>query len=158
MPAFRTTRTVRHAPERMFDLVADVERYPEFLPFCESLVIRRRTESPEGLPVVLADMRVGYRAINERFTSRVTLDRPRLKLLVEYVDGPFSFLENRWSFTALEEGGCRIDFFISYEFRSRLLGLVAGAAFDRIFRMFAGAFEARADQIHGAVPPPTPPA
>src|SRR5919205_2177756 len=98
MPAFRTTRQVRHAPQQMFELVADVERYPEFLPLCEDLRVRRRAASGDGAETLVAEMSVGYKAIRESFTSRVTLDRPRLRILVEYVEGPFSYLENRWTF------------------------------------------------------------
>jgi coenzyme Q-binding protein COQ10 len=148
MPSFRSTRHVRHSPAQMFDLVADVGRYPEFLPLCEGLVVRRRSQSGEGVEVLVADMTVGYKAIHETFTSRVTLDRPRLKILVEYVDGPFSHLQNRWSFQD-EPGGCLVEFYISYEFRSRTLGLLMGAMFDRAFRKFAEAFEHRADVIYG---------
>ncbi len=148
MPSFRTTLLVGHSPTQMFDLVADVERYPEFLPFCESLVVRRRAASGEGIETIHADMAVGYKAIREKFTSKVTLNRPVLKLLVEYIDGPFSFLENRWGFVD-EAGGCRIEFYINYEFRNRLLAMLAGAMFDRIFRSFTQAFKARADALYG---------
>src|ERR687894_1084642 len=98
MPSFRSTRQVRHSPAQMFALVADVERYPEFLPLCEDLTVRRRAQSGEGIETLVAEMAVGYKAVHEKFTSRVTLDEPRLQILVEYVDGPFSFLENRWIF------------------------------------------------------------
>jgi coenzyme Q-binding protein COQ10 len=148
MPSFRSTRRVRHSPAQMFDLVADVEQYPKFLPLCEDLVVRRRAQSGEGVEVLVADMTVGYKAIRETFTSRVSLDRPRLKILVEYVDGPFSHLQNRWSFKE-EDPGCLVEFYISYEFRSRTLGLLMGAMFDRAFRKFAEAFEQRADVIYG---------
>ena len=148
MPTFRTTRTVAHTPEQMFDLVADVEQYPEFLPLCEDLRVRRRVQSGDGIRTLVAEMTVGYKAIHERFTTRVTLDEPRLRILVEYVDGPFSYLENRWSFAA-RPGGAEVDFYITYEFRSRTLGLLMGAMFDRAFRKFADAFEERADLIYG---------
>lgn len=131
----------------MFDLVADVEAYPQFLPLCEGLKIRRRSISDEGTEVLIADMTVGYKAIRETFTSRVTLDRPRLKILVEYVDGPFSHLENRWTFRA-DAPGSHVDFYINYEFRSRTLGLLMGAMFDHAFRRFADAFEERANRIY----------
>jgi coenzyme Q-binding protein COQ10 len=150
MPSFNTTRRVRHAASKMFDLVADVEAYPEFLPLCQGLRVRRRVESGEGVQIVVAEMQVGYKAIRETFTSRVTLDRPRMKILVEYVDGPFSHLENRWTFRDAGAGSSDVDFAISYEFRSRTLGLLMGAMFDTAFRKFAEAFEARADQIYGA--------
>ncbi len=148
MPVFHTTRRVRHSPERMFALVADVERYPEFLPLCEGLTIRSRTTDPQGRDVLTAEMRVGYKAIHERFTSRVTLDRAGMRVLVEYVDGPFRYLENRWTFTP-ESEGCAVGFYISYEFRSVMLGMLMGSMFDRAFRKFAEAFEARADALYG---------
>ncbi|MDB5650346.1 MAG: ubiquinone-binding protein, partial [Hyphomicrobiales bacterium] len=150
MPSFSTTRRVRHVASKMFDLVADVESYPEFLPLCQGLRVRRRVESGEGVQIVVAEMQVGYKAIRETFTSRVTLDRPRMRILVEYVDGPFSHLENRWTFRDTDEGMSDVDFAISYEFRSRTLGLLMGAMFDTAFRKFAEAFEARADAIYGA--------
>ena len=148
MPSFRTTRRVKHTPADMFDLVADVEKYPLFLPLCEGLKVRRRSQSGEGVEVLVADMTVGYKAIHETFTSRVTLDRPRLKILVEYIDGPFRMLENRWSFQAAPDG-CVVEFYITYEFRSRTLGLLMGAMFERAFRKFAEAFEERADIVYG---------
>src|SRR5215211_5921189 len=148
MPSFRTTRPVKHTPLEMFELVADVERYPEFLPLCEGLRVRRRAESGEGVVTLVAEMRVGYKKIHESFTSRVTLDRTRLRILVEYVDGPFSFLENRWTFRA-DPAGCDVDFYINYEFKSFALGLLMGSIFDKAFRTFVGAFEERADEIYG---------
>lgn len=148
MPSFRSTRQVRHAPDQMFDLVADVERYPEFLPLCEALRVRRRAVNQEGIETLVAEMRVGYKAMNEAFTSRVTLDRPGLRILVEYVDGPFSFLENHWSFRP-DPMGAAVEFAISYEFKSVALRLLMGAVFDRAFRRFAQAFEQRADEIYG---------
>jgi coenzyme Q-binding protein COQ10 len=152
MPSFRTVRKVAHSPARMFDLVADVERYPEFLPFCKSLVVKRRTTDAAGVETVVAAMSIGYKAINESFTSRVKLDREKLRIVAEYVDGPFSFLDNRWSFmadTTKGPDGAAVEFYITYEFKSRMLQMLAGAVFDRIFRIFSEAFEARADHIHG---------
>lgn len=149
MPMFNNTRRVRHSPEQMFALVADVETYPQFLPLCEALTVRRRTPREGGGEVLLANMSIGYKAISETFTSRVTLDPVNLKILVEYVDGPFRYLENRWTFKP-HESGCEIDFFISYEFASRMLGLLMGAMFDKAFRKFAEAFERRADLVYGS--------
>jgi coenzyme Q-binding protein COQ10 len=148
MPMFNSTRRVRHSPGEMFALVADVEKYPQFLPLCEGLTVRRRTAREGGGEVVLADMTVGYKAIRETFTSRVTLDRARHRIDVEYVDGPFRYLENRWSFKPHDKG-CEVGFFISYEFASRMLGLLMGAMFDKAFHKFAEAFEKRADAIYG---------
>ncbi len=148
MPSFRTTQSVGHSPTQMFDLVADVERYPEFLPLCEGLRVLRRSQSGEGVETLVAVMSVGYKAIRESFTTRVTLDRPRLRILVEYVDGPFKYLENRWTFRPAGSG-CEVEFFISYEFRSMTLGLLMGSVFDKAFRRFVHAFKERADVIYG---------
>jgi coenzyme Q-binding protein COQ10 len=152
MPEYRTTRRVAHSVERMFDLVADVERYPEFVPFCEMLHVRgRRREGDKE--VLVADMAVGYKLVRESFTSKVTLDRPALEIRADYLDGPFRSMENSWTFAALPEGGCEISFCIVYEFRSRALAVLMGALFDRVFRTFATAFEKRADQLYGQVAP-----
>jgi len=148
MPQFSTTRHVRHSAANMFDLVADVERYPQFVPLCRSLAVRQRIPEPEGVEVLVADMTVAYKFVRESFTSRVTLDRPNLQILVEYLEGPFSHLENRWTFHPTGEKTCEVEFFISYEFRSRTLGLLMGSMFDLAFRRFAVAFERRADVVY----------
>ena len=136
----------------MFDLVADVERYPEFVPLCQSLKIRRMSEAGEGAKVIAADMTVALGPVREAFTSRVTLDRPNLAILVEYINGPFKQLENRWRFRPDGETHSNVDFFISYEFRSRTLGLLMGSVFDATFRKMSEAFEKRADAIYGVNP------
>ena len=133
----------------MFDLVADMERYPEFVPLCQSLKIRQRKVNADGTETVLADMTVSFKLVKETFTTRVTLDRANLKILVEYLNGPFSRLQNRWSFHPLSETICEVEFFINYEFRSRALALLMGAMFDAAFRKFAVAFEQRADKVYG---------
>ncbi len=133
----------------MFSLVADVERYPEFVPLCHALKIRQRTKKPDGTEVIVADMTVSFKLIRESFTSRVTLDHPNLKILVEYLQGPFSSLENRWTFEAKSENACDVGFFIAYEFKSRMLAVLMGAMFDAAFHRFAAAFEKRADAIYG---------
>jgi coenzyme Q-binding protein COQ10 len=133
----------------MFDLVADVERYPEFVPLCKSLKIRQRTPRPDGSEIVIADMAVSFKLVRESFTSKVTLDRPNLKILVEYLEGPFSRLENRWTFEPRSETACDVGFYISYEFKSRMLAILMGAMFDAAFQRFAAAFEKRADAVYG---------
>jgi coenzyme Q-binding protein COQ10 len=148
MPTFRTVQPVGHSPAQMFALVADVERYPEFLPLCEDLRILRRVQSGEGIETLVASMAVGYKAIRESFTTRVTVDHPRLRITVEYVDGPFRYLENRWSFRQTP-GGCDVEFYINYEFKSFALGLLMGSMFDKAFKKFTQAFEERADDIYG---------
>jgi len=150
MPQFSTSRRVKHAAAEMFDLVADVERYPEFVPLCKALRVRQRIDGPEGVEILVADMTVAYKLVRESFTSRVTLDRPNLQVLVEYLEGPFTHLENRWRFHPLGERECEVHFFISYEFRSRMLSVLMGSMFDLAFRRFAIAFERRADAIYRA--------
>jgi len=134
----------------MFDLVADVEKYPAFVPLCERLVVRKRDEFGEGHTVLVADMTVAYKIFRETFTSRVRLDRPALSILVEYLNGPFSSLENRWRFTPTGDTTCEVEFFIDYEFRSRTLAVLMGSVFETAFKRFALAFEKRADEIYGA--------
>ena len=149
MPSFRDERRVRHRAIEMFDLVADVERYPEFVPLCKALRVRSRKGDGDGRETLIAGMTVGYKLISETFTSRVTLDKPRLKVRVEYIDGPFSHLENIWTFRdEVEDDGSRVDFFIDYEFKSRTLGALMGSMFDVAFRKFARAFEQRADKVY----------
>jgi coenzyme Q-binding protein COQ10 len=149
MPKFSSKRRVHHSAPQMFDLVADVERYPEFVPLCQALKIRQRTQKPDGTEIVIADMTVSFRLVREAFTSRVTLDRPNLKILVEYLQGPFSNLENRWSFEAKSDTDCEVGFYLAYEFKSRMLALLMGTMFDTAFQRFAAAFEKRADVIYG---------
>ncbi len=149
MPKFNSRRRVNHSAPQMFDLVADVERYPEFVPLCRSLKIRQRTPRSDGTEIVVADMTVSFKLVREAFTSRVTLDRPNLKILVEYLQGPFSSLENRWTFEPKSDKSCDVGFYLAYEFRSRMLAVLMGAMFDAAFQRFAAAFEKRADMIYG---------
>jgi coenzyme Q-binding protein COQ10 len=148
MPQFSSTRIVRHSAADMFDLVADVEHYPEFVPLCRETRVRRRIPEPEGVEILVADMTVAYKFVRERFTSRVTLDRPNLQILVEYLEGPFSKLENRWTFHPTGERTCEVEFFIAYDFKSRTLGMLMGAMFETAFRRFVAAFERRADLVY----------
>src|SRR3954462_105886 len=152
MPRFSSKRRVKHTAPQMFDLVADVERYPEFVPLCQSLKIRQRTPQTDGTEVVVADMTVSFKLLRESFTSRVTLDRANLKILVEYLKGPFSNLENRWTFEPkgdpASDAECDVGFFINYEFKSRMLAMLMGTMFDTAFQRFAAAFEKRADEVY----------
>jgi coenzyme Q-binding protein COQ10 len=147
MPQFETRRPVPQSPDQMFALVADVEKYPEFLPLCEGLVVRSRKER-DGKALLVADMTVGYKAIRETFTTQVLLNQAERGIDVKYLDGPFKYLDNRWRFNELPSGGCEVHFFIDYEFKSRILGAVMGSMFDRAFRMFSEAFEERARKIY----------
>src|SRR3977135_628689 len=149
MPKFSSKRRVHHSAPQMFDLVADVERYPEFVPLCKSLKIRQRTPKPDGTEIVIADMTVSFRVVREAFTSRVTLDRPNLKILVEYLQGPFSSLENRWTFEPKTNGTCDVVFFSAYECKIRMLAMLKGTMFDTAFQRLAAAFEKRADAVYG---------
>jgi coenzyme Q-binding protein COQ10 len=150
MPRFANKRRVRHSAPQMFDLVADVERYPEFVPLCKALKVRQRTQNDDGTEVIVADMTVSFKLVQESFTSKVTLDRANLKILVEYLRGPFSNLENRWTFEPKTETECDVGFFINYEFKSRMLALLMGSMFDAAFQRFAAAFEKRADEVYRA--------
>jgi coenzyme Q-binding protein COQ10 len=149
MPQFTTKRRVRHPAGDMFDLVADVEHYPEFVPLCSALTVRERKPAGEGVETVVADMTVSFKLVRETFRSRITIDRPKLQILVEYLQGPFSHMENRWTFRPAGDAACDVEFYIDYEFRSRMLGMLMGSMFDAAFRRFAAAFEARADKVYG---------
>ena len=151
MPSFRTNRRLPFTPRQMFDLVADVERYPQFLPLCEALTVQSREQQRGGRWVLVADMTAGYQAIRETFRSRVILDAAALAVDVEGVPGspgPFRTIENRWRFQAAPEG-CEVEFSIAYEFKSMMLQMLVGALFDRAFRRYMRAFEERAHQIYG---------
>lgn len=147
MPKHHTTRRVQHSAKEMFDLVAHVEHYPRFVPLCESLKVKKR-EVRDGKTVILAEMTVAYAMFRDTFTSRVTMDAEALTIDVEYITGPFESLLNRWRFQPVSEQSCDVDFFIAWEMKSRAIGLVVGAVFERAFLKFADAFEARADFVY----------
>lgn len=154
MPAFKTSRLVKHSASQMYDLVVDVESYPQFVPLCAGLRVKKRSEAKGQLHLV-ADMSIGYKAIRESFTSKAICDPKTMEIHVQYVDGPFKHLRNRWKFTNIEprEGTgncCRVEFEIEYEFKSRALALLMGSVFDVAFRSFAEAFEKRAFAIYGS--------
>ncbi|OYU15815.1 MAG: ubiquinone-binding protein [Alphaproteobacteria bacterium PA4] len=142
MPRHAETRELPYTPEQMFDLVADIGRYAEFLPWVQAMRIR----SNDGT-IVVADMVVGFKSLRERFTSRVTLDRP-LSVHVDYVDGPLKYLKNDWAFRAAP-GGCAVDFSVDFEFKNKMFEALAGMVFHEAFRRMVGAFEERAAAIYG---------
>jgi coenzyme Q-binding protein COQ10 len=143
MPQHRESRVLPYTPEQMFDLVADVERYPEFLPWCVACRIKTRSSPTE----FNADLAVGFKMVREQFSSRITL-KPKTHITVEYVKGPFQHLTNTWEF--LPEGeGTRIEFFLEFEFRSRMLQAIIGVLFEEAVRRMVAAFEARARHIYG---------
>lgn len=153
MPKFETRRRVSYTARQMYDLVADVERYPQFLPLCEALKVRSRVARDGGGEDLVAAMEVGYGSIRERFTSRVTLDPVGSRILSSYVDGPFQRMDNRWHFIDVPgtPGSCDVVFFIDYEFKSMILKMLMGSMFDLAFRRFTDAFEKRAKVIYGTV-------
>ncbi|MDP6691541.1 MAG: type II toxin-antitoxin system RatA family toxin [Alphaproteobacteria bacterium] len=150
MPTHAEKKILPYTQGQMFDLVADIERYPEFLPWCVACRITRT----EG-PVIWGDLMVGFKVFREKFTSKVTLHPPG-RIDVEYIDGPFRYLNNHWQFNPMEDGqSTEIDFFIDFEFRSRMLQAVASTVFNEAVRRMVGAFESRASVIHAKVPPST---
>ena len=143
MPGSRETRRLPYSCEQMFDLVADVGRYGEFLPWVVATRVRSDSEHE-----MTADMLVGFKAIREKFTSRVTKDRPN-RIDVHYLDGPLRDLDNSWVFRPTEDGGCEIDFCVQFTFRNAVFEALAGQYFDRAFRKMVEAFESRADELYG---------
>ena len=148
MPTHAEKRVLPYTAEQLFDLVADVGRYPEFLPWCIGARIKRREKD-----LLVADLMIGFKMVRERFTSRVTLDRPG-RIDVAYTEGPFRYLNNHWIFTPVGDSRCEIDFYVDFEFRSRVLQRVMGLLFDEAVRRMVGAFERRADQLYGPVSTP----
>src|SRR5262245_24283984 len=142
MPTHGEQRVLPYTREQLFDLVADVERYPEFLPWCVGARIRER-----GPNLIVADLIIGFRMFRERFTSRVQLDRPN-RIDVAYTEGPFRYLNNHWVFEPAS-GGCRIDFFVDFEFKSKILQRLIEVLFSEAVRRMVAAFEARAQALYG---------
>jgi coenzyme Q-binding protein COQ10 len=143
MPTHAERRVLPHPPEQLFDMIADVEKYPEFLPWCIATRIRKR----EG-NVMTADMVIGFKVFRENFTSQVTCVRPR-RIDVLYFDGPFKYLNNHWIFEPHGDGHCEIDFYVDFEFRSRLMQKAIGAVFNEAVRRMISAFEDRARTLYG---------
>ena len=144
MPGIRDTVRLPYTAEQMFDLVADVGRYGEFLPWV--VATRVRTDSDTEM---VADMLVGFKALREKFTSKVIKQRPD-RIEVIYVDGPMRDLDNIWRFRNLPEGGCEIDFCVDFSFKNKMFEMLAGQYFDRAFRKMVAAFEQRAHQLYGS--------
>lgn len=144
MPGIHEVRRMPYSAAQMFDLVADVARYGEFLPWV--VAVRVRSDSPTEM---VADMLVGFKALREKFTSRVIKHRPEA-LEVHYVDGPMRDLDNRWTFRPLEDGGCEVDFCVEFTFGNKVFEALAGQYFDRAFRRMVAAFETRAAELYGS--------
>jgi len=148
MPSFSNVRRFHHPADKVYELIADVEKYPQFLPLCEALVIKTRRQE-DGRTILTADMTVAYKFVRETYTSKVQLIPAERKILVEYINGPFRRLDNRWHVREVDEKQCDVDFYIDYEFRSRPLQMLMGAMFDKAFHRFSDAFAQRADEIYG---------
>lgn len=144
MPSIRETRQLPYTAQQMFDLVADVDRYPEFLPWVVATRVRRDSDTE-----MTADMLVGFKALREKFTSKVVKDRPS-SINVHYVDGPLRDLDNNWTFRDIGEGACEIDFCVDFAFKNRMFEALAGQYIDRAFRKMVAAFETRAGELYGS--------
>lgn len=142
MPTHAEQRLLPYTREQLFDLVADIERYPEFLPWCTAARIRRRQGD-----VVIADLVIGFKMVKERFTSRVVLSHPH-RIDVSYTEGPLRHLNNHWKLEQRPDG-CLIDFYVDFEFRSRVLQAMIGVLFNEAVSRMVNAFEARAKQLYG---------
>ena len=143
MPRHSETKYLPYSPEQMFDLVADVARYDEFLPWVSAVRVRSSSETE-----MVADLIVGFNAFKERFTSRITKAKAT-HIMVDYIEGPLKYLKNEWRFEAAPEGGTNVHFSVDFAFRSRLFETLAGAMFDRALRRMTGAFEQRAAALYG---------
>ncbi|MCP1335786.1 type II toxin-antitoxin system RatA family toxin [Futiania mangrovi] len=148
MPTHAEKRHVPWRADQMYDLVAAVDRYPEFLPWCSGARIRRR-ELADGHETLIADLIISFKVFREKFTSRVTLRPEETRVDVDYVDGPFRYLANHWHFIPREDGGCDIDFYVDFEFRSAILQRVVTALFQEAMQRLVRAFEARARDLYG---------
>ncbi len=146
MPTHAEQRILPYSPKQMFDLVAAIDQYDEFLPWCVGSRIKERKEN-----IVLADLVIGFKLFREKFTSKVTLDEENMRIDVEYMDGPFRYLNNHWQFNAHPDG-CEIDFFVDFEFRSMILQKTIGMLFNEAVTRMISAFENRAKELYGVKP------
>jgi len=150
MTTHAETRKLPYSAQQMYDLVADVENYPKFLPWVAAARVREVTPRPEGGEVMLADLVISFKVFREKFGSRVTLEPGPKRIETEYIDGPFHHMISRWGFRDLPEGGCEVDFFVDFEFRNRILQSAAGMFFHDALQRVVRAFERRAAELHGA--------
>ncbi|MDJ0277137.1 type II toxin-antitoxin system RatA family toxin [Sphingomonas sp. 2R-10] len=143
MPKHTETRHLPYTPEQMFDLVADVGRYGEFLPWVSAIRVRSNSDTE-----MVADMIVGFKGLRESFTSKVQKERPD-HIRVDYLDGPLKYLNNDWRFRPDGQGGAYVDFVVDFQFKNRVFEMLAGQVFDRALRKMIGAFEDRAARLYG---------
>ena len=149
MPQHSDSRILPYTADQMYALVADIERYPEFLPWNTAARIRLRRPGPDGSELVEADLVISFKVFRERFGSRVTLWPAEKRIDTEYLDGPFKYLKSGWSFADLPQGGCKVDFFVDFEFRNAILGKVIGVVFGEAMSRIVRAFEDRARALYG---------
>jgi coenzyme Q-binding protein COQ10 len=149
MPAHKERRPLPWTAEQMYGLVADVARYPEFLPWTSAARIRSRTPRPDGSEAIEADLVISFKVFRERFGSRVILFPAERRIETDYLDGPFRHMHSHWQFADLPGGGCEVDFAVDFEFRNALLQAVIGVVFDEAMRRVVRAFEARAEALYG---------
>lgn len=150
MPHHSETRILPYSAQQMYDLVADVESYPKFLPWNSAARIRSRTPRPDGAEVIEADLVVSFKVFRERFGSRVTLYPAEKRIDTEYLDGPFTHMNSGWQFVDRAEGGCDVQFFVDFEFRNAILRGVMGVVFGEAMHRIVRAFEDRAKVLYGA--------
>lgn len=150
MTTHAETRVMPYSAQQMYGLIADIERYPEFLPWCAAVRERSR-RSEDGVETIDAEMIVSFKVFREKFGSRVILRPAENRIDVSYLDGPFKYLENRWTFTQLPDGQCEVDFFVDFEFRSRTLQTLIGLVFNEAMRQIVRAFERRAAALYTPV-------
>ncbi|WP_424928257.1 type II toxin-antitoxin system RatA family toxin [Amaricoccus tamworthensis] len=151
MPTHAEKRVMPYSPQQMYDLIADIRKYPEFLPWCSACRIRSTRPLSEGEGSVIdADMVISFKVFREKFGSRVTLRPENSTIDVEYLDGPFRYLNNHWKFLPAEGGGCEVDFFVDFEFKSAILQKIIGVVFGEAMQRIVRAFEQRAEKLYGA--------
>ncbi|MVO14427.1 type II toxin-antitoxin system RatA family toxin [Parasedimentitalea huanghaiensis] len=148
MPTHSETRQLPFSAQQMFDLVADVAEYPNFLPWCAAARIRN-TSHFQGMVVLEADLVISFKVFRERFGSRVTLFSEERKIDTEYLDGPFRYMKSSWAFTEAEDGGCEVEFFVDFEFKNAILQGIIGVVFNEAMQRIVRAFERRAVQLYG---------
>ena len=151
MPRHEQQHPVPFAPAQMFDLVADISRYAEFLPWCAGARITKRESQADGQELLHADLVIGYKAFRGTYSSRVTLDRAAMKIDVTHIQGPFKHLVNHWAFLQQPDGGCLIDFMIDFEFQNPIIRKLIGLVFTDAVRRMVQAFEARAHAIYAPI-------
>lgn len=149
MPTHAEKRIMPHSAAQMFDLIADVGSYPSFLPWCVGARIKKTTNNPnDNVQIIEADLVISFKLFREKFASRVTLNPDGKHIDVEYLDGPFRYLNNHWQFHELNDGQCEVDFFVDFEFKSPMLQAVIGVVFNEAMQRIVRAFEKRAQELY----------